>query len=60
MGYGPIPWRDILTYAHFAKLEEDLIDPFIQIIREMDSGYLGWQAKKQEREAEMARQKTGG
>lgn len=47
---GPIPWRDILTYAQFSGLENDLIDPFIQIIREMDSGYLKWQIEKQKKE----------
>lgn len=49
MGIGPIPWRDILTYAIFFGLEEDLIDPFIQIIREMDSGYLKWQDQHQKK-----------
>lgn len=48
MSLGPIPWRDILTYAIYSKLDDDLIEPFIQIIREMDSGFLEVEAKKQE------------
>jgi len=44
---GPIPWRDIFVYAGFKGLEHDLIDPFIQIIREMDSAYLDYQRDKQ-------------
>lgn len=45
MAMGPIPWTAIYTYAISSILNEDLIDPFIQIIREMDSGYLKYQAK---------------
>lgn len=48
MGLGPIPWRDIYTYAIYAGFENDLYDHFIQVIREMDAGYLEWQRKKQE------------
>lgn len=39
---GVIPWRDIYTYTVFAKLEDDLIDPFIQVIRALDNAYLKW------------------
>jgi len=47
MALGPIPWDKILLYAQYNGLDCDLIDPFIQIIREMDSGYLNYQIKQQ-------------
>lgn len=50
MALGPIPWNVILEYAVYVKLEGDLIDPFIQIIRQMDAGYLHWQNQKQKRD----------
>lgn len=55
MGIGPIPWRDIHNYAFFLGLEYDVIDPFIQIIMEMDSGYLSWYNAKIESERNMAK-----
>ena len=47
---GPIPWNVIYQYAIAFDLDVDLIDPFIQIIREMDSGYLKWQSEKQKKD----------
>jgi hypothetical protein len=54
MALGPIPWDKIYIYSHHKGLDEDLIDPFIQIIREMDAGYLNWNKKQQ------LRKKDGG
>lgn len=50
MGVGPIPWSRIFQYGNFYQLDEDLLDPFIQIIREMDNGYLEFQQDKKEKE----------
>lgn len=55
MSIGPIPWTDIYKYALFLELDKDLIDPFIQIIREMDSGWLNWQHDEQERKRNQER-----
>lgn len=56
MVVGPIPWNVILEYAIYVKLEDDLIEPFIQIIRQMDAGYLHWQNQKQKRERDVGKQ----
>jgi len=46
MSAGPIPWRDIINFAHYMELDEDFIDPFLRIIRAMDDAYLEWVKKK--------------
>lgn len=43
---GPIPWRDIIYYADFAVLDEDLLPVFVQSIRAMDAVYLEYVKKK--------------
>lgn len=43
---GPIPWRDIIYYADFAVLDEDLLPVFVQSIRAMDTVYLEYVKKK--------------
>lgn len=42
MDLGPIPWNVTVQYAYHHKLEEDLIEPFVLIIRSMDSAYRDW------------------
>lgn len=49
MGMGPIPWRDIISYAHFYQLDEDIVEAFVDIIREMDDAFLKWQSDEQEK-----------
>lgn len=49
MSIGPIPWRDIVLYAQIFSLEEDLVEAFIQVIRQMDITYLDWSNKEEER-----------
>lgn len=49
MSLGSIPWRDSLRYAHHYGLEQDLIDPFIQVIRAMDVAYLEWMESEREK-----------
>lgn len=46
---GPIPWRDIVHYADWVGLETDVAAAFVVVIRAMDSGFLEWQEKEQER-----------
>lgn len=51
MGFalGPIPWDRIRDYAAVHQLDEDLIEPFIRIIRELDKAFLEWEATEAER-----------
>ena len=48
MGMGPIPWKDIILYADRYGLDEDLVEPFIHIIRCMDCAYIEWADKEME------------
>ena len=50
IGYsiGPIPHSKILAYAERVGLDEDFVDDFVYIIREMDEGYLEWQREQDE------------
>lgn len=49
MELGPIPWDETVRYAQFYELEEDLIEPFLYIIRAMDVAYRDWMEKENER-----------
>jgi len=46
MSLGPIPWRDIVYYARYFELDEDLLPLFVRVIRAMDSVYLEWKRKQ--------------
>lgn len=43
MGLAPIAWDKIVNYADVSRLDDDLIEPFIRIIRTMDTAYMIWQ-----------------
>ena len=43
---GPIPWRDIIFYAQYAGLEEDLLPVFVRSLRAMDTVYMEYIDKK--------------
>ncbi len=43
MGLAPIPWDKIRDYAEIAQLDEELVEPFIRIIRAMDTAFMTWQ-----------------
>lgn len=43
----PIRWIDRIMYAERKGLDSDVTDAFSHIIREMDSVYLAWRAKKE-------------
>jgi hypothetical protein len=53
-GRGCIPWNHIVEYAKVMELDEELTPMFVEVIREMDVGYLAFHAKK-DKEAEDAR-----
>lgn len=40
MDLGLIPWDKIVFYGQFHGMEEDVLEAFIQIIRQMDGAYL--------------------
>lgn len=44
MSLGPIPWSKIVAYAEHYGLEKDVTEAFVDIIREMDSAYLDYNA----------------
>jgi hypothetical protein len=46
MSIGPIPWRDVVSYAEYVELEHDLISVFVRAIRALDNIYLVWVEKK--------------
>lgn len=49
-GIGYIPWHLILEYGRVANLEGELLQQFIEILMEMDNGFVKWHADKSERE----------
>jgi len=51
MGLGPIPWDKIIAYCHYKGLDEELVEPFVVIIRSMDAAYLDWSNKETEKRA---------
>lgn len=44
---GPIPWTAMVQYAHHHHLEPDMINVFIQVMRELDDVYIRHNANKQ-------------
>jgi hypothetical protein len=40
MSIGPIPWSKIVEYGIFHGIDRDVLEPFIQVIRQMDAAYL--------------------
>lgn len=46
---GPIPWRDIVSYAEHGGFDEDMTLIMVQVITEMDAAYLAWQAEEARR-----------
>lgn len=59
MALGPIAWRDMIMYADRAGLAPDVTEAFVVIIKEMDSGWLEWQAKEEERRSAQGGNKHG-
>lgn len=50
MDVGMIPWDKIVLYGQFHGLENDVLQAFIQIIREMDAAFM--KRKEQKREVD--------
>ena len=55
---GPIPWDKIVEYACYKKLEYEMIEPFVFIIRGMDNTYLDWIAEKQRKKTEATKRQS--
>lgn len=49
MSIGAIPWTAIVEYAVFYHLEPDVIEAFVDIIREMDQAYVKYQEDAKEK-----------
>lgn len=45
---GPISWRDIVYYARYHGLDEDVTPYFMRIIRRLDETYREFHRKKEE------------
>ena len=49
MDIGRIPWSIIVQYSDRYKLDEDVSEAFVDIIREMDNAFLKWNLGERER-----------
>ena len=45
MDIGSIPWTAIIKYADWYRLEKDVADAFVDIIRSMDEEFICYQRK---------------
>ena len=45
---GQVPWRDMIAYADYHELEEDVAKSFVRIMRSVDSERLERQHAKRE------------
>ncbi len=48
--HGPIPWGRIVDYGVRRGLADDIIDPFVAVVRAMDAGFTEWSAEQIKRE----------
>jgi hypothetical protein len=55
---GPIPWSRVLEYAFWTGLDADMIDPFVQIIRALDSGFLEYMRGEHDKESSRLRREA--
>lgn len=58
MSLGPIPWSEVIRYAGWYKLDRDVTEALVDIIREMDNGYMDYNTKEQERINNLNKPKT--
>ncbi|QBQ71183.1 tail chaperonin [Shewanella phage S0112] len=45
MGLGPIPWTAIIQYAEHYGLDQDVTEPFVDIVCTMDQAFLDYHNK---------------
>lgn len=55
MAAGLIPWSKAVQYGHHAGLDDDMINPFVAVIRAMDAKYVEWQDAEAERRRRQGR-----
>lgn len=48
-GLMPIPWTAMLCYAQYIGLDDTLTQVFIRVMREIDSVYLDYLSKKEQK-----------
>lgn len=49
MSIGPIPWTAMVLYADRQRLDWDVTEAFIDIIRQMDNSFVDYQTAEQKR-----------
>ena len=52
---GPIPWNLAVEYALWHRLDRDMTNVFVAVIRSMDETYLEWLREDQKRQTETTR-----
>lgn len=57
MGPGPIPWDKIIAYGERAGLDEEMLEAFVLIMRQMDGAYLEWQEEERDKKERAAKAK---
>jgi hypothetical protein len=50
MVVGPIPWHRMVQYAEHRGLEDEMVDLFVRVMRELDEAYLKWQTGRQKKQ----------
>jgi len=45
-GMGPIPWTAIIEYGLRFGLDDDMLAPFVTVIRAMDAEYVHWNSEE--------------
>ncbi len=53
MSIGPIPWTAMIQYACWYRLERDITEAFVDIMREMDQAFIEDQTKESKRLSDM-------
>lgn len=57
MSLGPIPWSKMVLYADRSKLEPDVAEAFVDIMRTMDVAFMKYNTAEQKRTAELNKPK---
>jgi hypothetical protein len=58
MSMGPIPWTAMVTYADRYRLDYDVAEAFVDIMRSMDAAYLVHHSEQQEKKAALNKTKA--
>lgn len=53
-GVGPIPWTAVVDYGLRFGLDDDMLAPFVTVIRAMDAEYVQWNSAESKKAVEAA------